>query len=113
MMALADNLGRQHAHEAVHHAATTTGHTFTDVIAHDPAITSRLTPSQLNAFLDPASHTGQSARIAQVTTSETEAAKGEAEHPTGNTVVPEDELMLDLTNDSHPPCVRRRHSPRA
>ena len=70
MMALADNLGRQHAHEAVHHAATaaaTTGHNFTDVIAHDPAITSRLTPSQLKALLDPASHTGQSARIAHDT----------------------------------------------
>ncbi len=70
MMALADTVGRQKAHELVHHAAATTvstGQRFTDVIANDPAVTSRLTDDQVRALLDPASHTGHSAAIARHT----------------------------------------------
>ncbi len=77
MMALADTLGRQQAHEIVHHAATnaaTSGLSFSDLIADDPAITSRLTPDQLRALLDPASHTGQSAAIARQTAERTRNA---------------------------------------
>lgn len=70
MMALADTLGRQHAHEIVHHAATTaatTGSSFTEIIANDPVIGSRLADEQIRTLLDPATHTGQSAAIARTT----------------------------------------------
>jgi 3-carboxy-cis,cis-muconate cycloisomerase len=74
MMALADTVGRQRAHEIVHHAAAaaaTTGQPFTDVIAQDDAITSHLTPDQVLALLNPASHTGHSAVIARQTADRT------------------------------------------
>ncbi|CAN5507701.1 adenylosuccinate lyase family protein [soil metagenome] len=70
MMALAETLGRQHAHEAVHRAATlaaTTGQSFTEIIGQDPAITSRLTPAQIHTLMDPATHTGHGAAIARRT----------------------------------------------
>ncbi len=74
MMALAQTLGRQHAHEIVHRAAATaatTGQTFTDVIAHDPAITYQLNPEEVQALLDPTSHTGSSAAVATQTAART------------------------------------------
>jgi 3-carboxy-cis,cis-muconate cycloisomerase len=74
MMALAETVGRQHAHEIVHRTATeaaTTGQTFTDLIARDPAISTQLTPSQVQALLDPDSHTGYSAAIATQTAART------------------------------------------
>jgi 3-carboxy-cis,cis-muconate cycloisomerase len=77
MMALADNLGRQRAHDAVHHAAAiaaTTDQNFSDVIAHDPAITSLLSPNQVETLLDPASHTGHSAAIARQAAERTRTA---------------------------------------
>jgi adenylosuccinate lyase len=77
MMALAGTLGRQHAHEIVHHAAAvaaTTGEKFADLIARDPVITSRLSPDQIRAVLDPSSHTGHSAAVARQTAARTREA---------------------------------------
>ena len=74
LMALSETLGRQRAHESVHHAAAaaaTTGQTFAEMIAHEPAVTSRLTPGQMRALLDPSSHTGQRATIARQTAERT------------------------------------------
>jgi adenylosuccinate lyase len=74
MMALADSLGRQHAHDVVHHAAgvaASTGRDFADVLAQDPDVTSRLTQAQVQALLDPATHTGRSAQIARQTAART------------------------------------------
>lgn len=74
MMALAGSLGRQHAHDVVHHAAgvaASTGRSFADVLARDPAVTSRLTPAQVKTLLDPGTHTGQSAEIARQTAART------------------------------------------
>jgi adenylosuccinate lyase len=68
MMALAGYLGRQHAHDVVHHAAgvaASSGRDFADVLARDPAVTSRLTPAEVTALLDPVTHTGRSAQIAR------------------------------------------------
>jgi 3-carboxy-cis,cis-muconate cycloisomerase len=70
MMALAKSLGRQRAHELVHHAAqvaATTDTSFASALAQDPAVTSRLTPDQIDALLDPARHTGDSAKVARDT----------------------------------------------
>jgi 3-carboxy-cis,cis-muconate cycloisomerase len=67
MMALAPTLGRQHAHDVVHQAATTAATTrqpFTHVMAHDPRITTHLTTAQITTLLDPTTHTGHSHTIA-------------------------------------------------
>lgn len=70
MMALADSMGRQNAHDRVHHAAATaaiTGRSFTDVLAHDPVVASHLDAEQVSGLLDPTRHAGQSAGIARAT----------------------------------------------
>lgn len=70
MMALADTLGRQRAHDVVHETVATvarTGGAFADVLAHNVTVTSHLTPHQLTKLLDPATHTGQSSAIARDT----------------------------------------------
>ena len=73
MMALAGSLGRQPAHDVVHRAAgvaASTGRSFADVLARDPAVT-RLTPAQVKTLLEPGTHTGQSAEISRQTAART------------------------------------------
>ena len=70
MMKLAASIGRQRAHEAVHHAAATaadTGRPFRDVLAADPVVSGSLRPTQLEDLLNPSSHTGLSSLIARET----------------------------------------------
>jgi 3-carboxy-cis,cis-muconate cycloisomerase len=72
MMTLASSIGRQEAHEAVHHAAAIsadTGRSFRDVLSGDPGVTTHLSPRQLEELLNPASHTGSSSQIARDTAS--------------------------------------------
>ena len=72
MLSLGQTIGRQAAHEVVHHAARSvaTGETrqsFAAVLAADPRIRSHLSPEAIATLLDPAQHTGLSAEIAQAT----------------------------------------------
>jgi adenylosuccinate lyase len=74
MMALAGSLGRQHAHDVIHHAAdlaASSGQDFADVLARDPSVTSRLTSAQVRTLLDPHTHTGRSSEIARQTATRT------------------------------------------
>lgn len=77
MMSLAGFVGRQEAHDTVHHAATeaaTTGTDFLDVLRKDPRVTGVLSEEELGRLLDPARHTGLSARLAHETVSRAEQA---------------------------------------
>jgi len=79
MMTLATSIGRQDAHDVVHHAAAIaadTGRPFRDVLAGDPAVTGSLTPHQIEDLLTPASHTGLSSLIARQTSARVRAAIG-------------------------------------
>lgn len=79
MMALADTLGRQRAHDVVHHAAgvaATTDRTFAEVVAQDPRVSGQLTETQIQALLDPGTHTGRSADIARQTATRARRAVG-------------------------------------
>ena len=71
MMDLADTLGRQQAHEIVHHAATTAATSpdrqFLDVLAADPEISAHLDQAALHELVDPTVHVGLSADIARQT----------------------------------------------
>jgi len=67
MMALADTLGRQHAHQVIHDTVTTvayTGRDFTEALSQNTTVTSRLTSDQIAVLLDPGTHIGQSSVIA-------------------------------------------------
>ena len=79
MMTLATSIGRQDAHEVVHHAAAIAadmGKPFRDVLADDPTVTGSLTPHQIEDLLTPASHTGLSSLIARQTSARVRAAIG-------------------------------------
>jgi 3-carboxy-cis,cis-muconate cycloisomerase len=79
MMALGKVIGRQAAHELVHHAArvVATGEndqTFLDVLSADSRVTAHLSSSEIAGLLDPTSHTGLSASIARTTSARARAA---------------------------------------
>ncbi len=71
MMALGSKLGRQNAHEVVHHAAREVtlgaGPTFLELLAADPRVRDQLSRDELAQLLDPAAHTGLSAALARET----------------------------------------------
>jgi 3-carboxy-cis,cis-muconate cycloisomerase len=67
MLELGKSIGRQHAHDVVYEAAQAAASqniSFPDRLATDPRVTAHLSRSAIDALLDPASHTGLSARIA-------------------------------------------------
>jgi 3-carboxy-cis,cis-muconate cycloisomerase len=67
MLELGKTIGRQHAHDIVYQAAqaaASQNSSFPDRLAADHRITALLSRSAIDALLDPASHTGFSARIA-------------------------------------------------
>ena len=67
MLELGKTIGRQHAHDVVYEAAqaaASRGLSFPDRLAADSRVTAHLSPSAIDALLDPASHTGLSASIA-------------------------------------------------
>ncbi|MFE4542338.1 adenylosuccinate lyase family protein [Arthrobacter sp. NPDC056727] len=75
MMGLAGFMGRQEAHDIVHHAATeavTTGTDFLDVLRKDTRVTGVLDEEELGRLLDPVHHTGLSAQLARETASRAE-----------------------------------------
>jgi adenylosuccinate lyase len=70
MLSLGKTIGRQEAHEVVHHAAKSiaTGETskgFAELLAEDPHVSAHLSPDQIKVLLDPAQHTGLSSEIAR------------------------------------------------
>lgn len=67
MLELGRSIGRQHAHDVVYQAAQAAASNslpFPDLLAADHRVTAHLSQSEIKALLDPASHTGFSARIA-------------------------------------------------
>ncbi len=61
MLELGRQIGRQRAHDAVYEAAqasVTQSRPFREMLALDPHVSARLTPSQMEALLDPARYTG-------------------------------------------------------
>ncbi len=70
MMELGALIGRQTAHEVVHHAVTLVVTqeppiTFRAALLDDPRVTAHLTPAQIEALLDPTRHVGLSAELAR------------------------------------------------
>jgi len=68
MLRLADALGRQEAHHAVHHVVERVrdeGIAFGEALREDPRVTSALTTEQLDDLLDPTRYTGLSEQIAR------------------------------------------------
>ncbi|WP_285724831.1 class-II fumarase/aspartase family protein [Psychromicrobium xiongbiense] len=77
MMSLAGFIGRQEAHDVVHHAATqaaVSGTDFLEVLREEPRIAKVLTEDQLEELLDPARHTGLSEQLAHETVARAEQA---------------------------------------
>ncbi len=77
MMSLAGFIGRQEAHDVVHHAATeaaVSGTDFLEVLRKEPRITRVLTEDQLEELLDPSRHTGLSEQLAHETVARAEHA---------------------------------------
>jgi adenylosuccinate lyase len=61
MLELGKQIGRQRAHDAVYDAAQATvtqSRPFRELLAEDPHLSSRLTPAQIDALLDPARYAG-------------------------------------------------------
>jgi len=70
MMALAETVGRQTAHEVVHDAAMATvdsDRTFREALADDDRITDALSEGELETLTDPTNYTGVSAELARRT----------------------------------------------
>jgi 3-carboxy-cis,cis-muconate cycloisomerase len=65
MLQLGRAIGRQAAHEVVYDAARTGGRTFADALKSDPRVTAHLDAAAIDRLLDPARHTGLSARISR------------------------------------------------
>lgn len=66
MMALADHLGRQQAHELIYElamAATEGAESFTQKLLDDPIVADHLSPSEVRELTDPTGYLGDSARI--------------------------------------------------
>jgi 3-carboxy-cis,cis-muconate cycloisomerase len=67
MLELGRTIGRQHAHDVVYEAAQASasqGRSFPELLASDPRVTAHLSRKAIDSLLDPASHTGHSAKIA-------------------------------------------------
>ena len=67
MLELGKTIGRQHAHDVVYEAAqaaVSQNTSFSAGLAADHRVTAHLSRNAIDALLDPASHTGLSARIA-------------------------------------------------
>jgi 3-carboxy-cis,cis-muconate cycloisomerase len=65
MLELGRAIGRQAAHEVVYDAARTEGRTFAGALKSDPRVTAHLDAAAIDQLLDPARHTGLSARISR------------------------------------------------
>jgi 3-carboxy-cis,cis-muconate cycloisomerase len=68
MLELGRQIGRQRAHDAVYDAAqasVTESRPFRDLLAEDPHVSERLTPTQIDALLDPALYTGLCRQFAE------------------------------------------------
>jgi 3-carboxy-cis,cis-muconate cycloisomerase len=68
MLELGKQIGRQRAHDVVYDAAqgaATQGRAFRDLLAEDERVTAHLTPSQIDALLDPARYTGLCPQFAE------------------------------------------------
>jgi adenylosuccinate lyase len=68
MLELGKQIGRQRAHDAVYEAAQATvtqGRPFRETLAADPHVSAGLTPSQVEALLDPARYTGLCRQLAE------------------------------------------------
>lgn len=70
MMNLATGIGRQEAHDIIHHAATeaaVTGTDFLEVLRGEPRVSGALSADQLRTLLDPAKHAGLCEQLASLT----------------------------------------------
>lgn len=68
MLALAERVGRQEAHDIIYEAAqacATSGGDFRGLLLADAAVTKHLSREQIESLLDPAAYTGHCARMAQ------------------------------------------------
>src|SRR5881296_2099181 len=68
MLELGKQIGRQRAHDAVYDAAqasVTQSRPFRELLAADPHVSAGLTPSQIDALLDPARYTGLCRQFAE------------------------------------------------
>jgi 3-carboxy-cis,cis-muconate cycloisomerase len=68
MLELGKQIGRQRAHDAVYEAAqgsVTKSRPFREMLAEDPHVSERLTPSQVDALLDPARYAGLCRQFAE------------------------------------------------
>jgi adenylosuccinate lyase len=75
MLQLGRAIGRQTAHEVVYEAARAEGQTFAEALKSDPRVTAHLDAAAIDELLDPARHTGLSARISRAAA---EQARGTA-----------------------------------
>ncbi len=80
MMSLATRIGRQEAHDIVHHAAhiisTKGGLTFAEALTADKRLSAHLSPAEIARLLDPAGHTGLSETIAREAVARARVASG-------------------------------------
>ena len=61
MLELGKQIGRQHAHDVVYEAAQASllrGRPFSETLAEEKEVSSRLTPEQIRTLLDPTMYTG-------------------------------------------------------
>jgi len=68
MLELGKQIGRQRAHDAVYEAAqasVTQSCPFREMLDKDPHVSAGLTPSQIDALLDPARYTGLCRQFAE------------------------------------------------
>jgi 3-carboxy-cis,cis-muconate cycloisomerase len=68
MLELGKQIGRQRAHDVVYDAAqgaATQGRAFRELLAEDERVTAHLSPSQIDALLDPARYTGLCPQFAE------------------------------------------------
>jgi adenylosuccinate lyase len=68
MLELGRQIGRQRAHDAVYEAAqasVTEARPFRETLAADPHVSAGLTPTQVEALLDPARYTGLCSQFAE------------------------------------------------
>jgi adenylosuccinate lyase len=68
MLELGKQIGRQRAHDAVYEAAqasVTQARPFRETLAADPHVSAGLTPTQVEALLDPARYTGLCRQLAE------------------------------------------------
>jgi adenylosuccinate lyase len=87
MMALAEHVGRQTAHEVVHEAAMTaqgSDRSFRDYLAADDRVTDHLDPGRLATLTDHRSYVGNASRFVDATLERTGTGDGpDPDDPTG------------------------------